>query len=102
MMFSSVSPGTYSITMKKTSSCFSAVVIGDDVGMADAGEQARLAQQLAEVEVLAVRHLDRDLLVDPGVLREVDGAEAAAAERRDDLVLAERLAPEEQCCASIR
>ena len=68
----------------------------DDVGVADAGEQPRLAQQLAEVEALAVRHLDRDLLVDPGVVREVDGAESAAAERRDDLVLAERLAPEEQ------
>ena len=64
--------------------------------MADAGEQARLAQQLAEVEVLPVRDLDRDLLVDPGVLREVDGAEAAAAERREDLVLAEGLASEEQ------
>ena len=64
--------------------------------MVDAGEQPRLAQQLAEVEALPVRDLDRDLLVDPGVLREVDGAEAAAAERRDDLVLAERLASEEQ------
>ena len=70
---------------------------GDDVRMADAGEQARLAQQLAEVETLAVRHLDRDLLVDPGVVREVDGTETAAAERRDDLVLAECLAPEQQC-----
>ena len=67
-----------------------------DVGMADAGEQPRLAQQLSEVEALAVRNLDRDLLVDPGVLREVDGTESAAAERRDDLVLAERLASEEQ------
>ncbi len=53
---------------------------GDDVGVADAGEEARLAQQLAEVQVLPMRNLDRDLLVDPGVLREVDGAEPAAAE----------------------
>ena len=68
----------------------------DDVGMVERGEQPRLAQQLAEVEVLPVRNLDRDLLVDPGVFGEVDGAEAAAAERRDDLVLAERLALEEQ------
>ena len=67
-----------------------------DVGMADAGEQPRLAQQFAEVEALAVRHLDRDLLVDPGVLREIDGTESTAAERRDDLVLAECLAPEQQ------
>ena len=43
-----------------------------------------------------MRNLDRDLLVDPGVLREVDGAESAAAERRDDPVLAEGLASEEQ------
>ena len=84
------------MTMKNTLSCFSAVVIDDDVGMADAGEQPRLAQQLAEVEALPVRHLDRDLLVDPGVLREVDGTESTAAERRDDLVLAECLAPEQQ------
>ena len=69
---------------------------GDDVGVVDAGEQPRLAQQLAEVEALPVRNLDRDLLVDPGVFREVDGAEAAAAERGDDAVLAERLASEEQ------
>ena len=84
------------MTMKKTLSCFSAVVIDDDVGMADAGEQARLAQQLAEVQVLAVRDLDRDPLVDPGVLREVHGTEAAAAERSDDPVLAEILTLEEQ------
>ena len=44
-----------------------------------------------------MRHLDRDLLVDPGVLREVDGAESAAAERRDDLVFTEQLTLEEQC-----
>src|SRR5262245_12151871 len=68
----------------------------DDVGMADAGKQPRFPQQLAEVEALTMRYLDRDLLVDPGVLREVDGAESTAAERRDDLVLAECLAPEQQ------
>ncbi len=31
-MFSSVSPGTYSITMKKTLSCFSAVVMATMLG----------------------------------------------------------------------
>ena len=92
---SSVSPGTYSITMKKTLSCFSAVMHRDDVGMVERGEQARLAQQLAEVEVLPVRDLERDLLVDPGVFREVDGAEPAAAKRREDPVLPERLPLEE-------
>ncbi len=62
--------------------------------MADAGEEPGLPQQLAEVEALAMRNLDRDLLVDPGVLREVNGAESAAPERRDDLVLPETLASE--------
>ena len=71
-------------------------------GMVERGEQARLAQQLAEVEVLPVRNLDRDLLVDPGVFREVDGAEAAAAERREDAVLPEGLAAEEHLMAVYR
>ena len=54
------------------------------------------AQQLAEVEILLpVGDLDGDLLVEPRVLREVDGAEAAAAERREDLVLADGLPAEE-------
>ena len=43
---------------------------------------------------LLVRDLQRDLLVDPGVFGEVHGAESAAAERRDDLVLPEGLASE--------
>ena len=63
--------------------------------MVEAGEQPRLAQQLAEVDALLVRHLERDLLVDPGVFGEVDRAEAAAADRRQDLVLADDLTAEE-------
>ena len=69
--------------------------------MIEAGEQPRLAQQLAEVDALLVRNLERDLLVDPGVFREVDRAEAAAADRRQDLVLADDLAAEEHLRASI-
>ena len=53
---------------------------GDDVGMAHRGEQPRLFEHLAEVEALLVRNLERDLLVDPGVLGEIDGTEAAAPE----------------------
>ena len=68
---------------------------GNDVGVADAREQPRLAEQLAEVEPLPVRYLDRDLLVDPGVLRKVNGTESAAPERREDFVLTERLAFEQ-------
>ena len=74
---------------------------GDDVRVRDAGEQARLAQQVAEVEVLPVRHLDRDLFVDPGVAREVYGAESAAAERGQDFVLAEDLSLEQHPRGSI-
>ena len=62
-----------------------------------AGQQARLAQQLPEVESLTVGNLDRDLLVDPGIVSEVDGTESAATERSGDLVFTECLAPEEQC-----
>ena len=97
MMFSSVSPWHVLHHDEEDVVLLLGGGDGDDVGMADAGEQPRLAQQLAEVEALAVRNLDRDLLVDPGVVREVDGTEAAAAERRGDLVFAECLAPEEQC-----
>ena len=81
MMASSVSPGMYSITMKNTSSCRSAVRTVTMFGWLRRGEQARLAEQLAEVQVLAVRNLDRDFLVDPGVLGQVDGTEPSAPER---------------------
>jgi hypothetical protein len=47
--------------------------------MIEPRQQPRLAQQLAEVEPLLVRHLERDFLVDPGVFRQVHRAEAAAA-----------------------
>jgi hypothetical protein len=69
---------------------------GDDVGMGDAREQTRLAQELAEIQILAMRNFDGDFLVDPRVLRQVYAAEPSAAEGRDDPVLAERLASEEQ------
>ena len=68
---------------------------GDDVRMVEGGEEARFAQQLAEVHVLAMRNFDRDSLVDPRVFRQIDGAEATAPECRDDAVLSYRLAAEE-------
>ena len=67
---------------------------GDDVRVAEGREQPRLAQQLAEVDALLVRDLQRDFLVDPGVLGEVDRAEASAADRRQHLVFADDLASE--------
>ena len=71
---------------------------GDDVRMAEGGEQPRFAQQLAEVEVLAVRNLDRDFLVDPGVFRKIDAAEAAASEGRKDAVFPDGLSAKEHRC----
>ena len=70
---------------------------GDDVRMVQRGEQARLAQQLAEIEILFVWNLERDFLVDPGVLGEVNRSKAAAADRRKDLVLADDLTAKEHC-----
>ena len=54
-----------------------------------------LAQQLSKVDRLFVRHLERDLLVDPRVLGEIDGSETSAADRREDFVFADDLAAEE-------
>ena len=68
---------------------------GDDVRVVEGREQARLAEQFAEVDALLVRHLEGDLLVDPGVVGEIDGAEASAADRREDLVLPDDLTAEE-------
>ena len=77
---SSVSPVTYSITMKKTSSCFSAVSIVTMFGWLIEASRRGSFSSLAEIEVLLVRNLDRDVLVDPGVFGEIHAAEAAAAE----------------------
>src|SRR5438093_1409594 len=67
----------------------------DDVRVIERSQQARLAQQLAEVDALLVRHLERDLLVDPGVFREVHRPKAAAADRGQNLVFAQDLSAEE-------
>ena len=74
---------------------------GDDVGMAHRREQPRFLEQLGEVEALLVGNLQRDFLVDPGVFGQVHAAEAAAAERRNDAVLADGLPAEEHVRASI-
>ena len=71
---------------------------GDDVRVAQRGEQARLAQQLTEVEILPMGNLDRDFLVDPRVFRQIDAAEAAAAEGREDAVFPDRLSAKEHLC----
>ena len=61
--------------------------------MVERGQQARLAQQIAEVDVLPMRNLDGNFLVDPRVFGEVHSAESAAAKRREDLVLSDDLTP---------
>jgi hypothetical protein len=58
-------------------------------------EKPRFLQHLGKIEVLLVRHLDGDLLVNPGVFGEEDAAETAAAERRNDSVLADGLTLQE-------
>jgi hypothetical protein len=72
-----------------------------DVGVAHRGQQARLLELLQEVHALLVGDLERDFLVHPGVVGEVHAAETAAAERRQDAVLADDLAAEEHLRASI-
>ena len=91
MRFSSVSPGTYLHHDEEHVVLLLGRRDRHDVRVVEAREQAWLPEQLAEVEILPVGHLDRDLLVDPGVFREVDAPEAAAPERREDLVLPEDL-----------
>ncbi len=68
---------------------------GNDVGMAHRGKEPGLLQHLREIEMLLMRNLERDLFVDPRVLGQVDGTEAAAAERRQNAVLPNELTAEE-------
>lgn len=69
-----------------------------DIGVTEAGEQSRFLEQLAEIDALAVWDLDGDLFVNPGVFRQIDRAEATAPDRREDLVFADFLTPEEHGC----
>src|SRR5688572_18226381 len=70
--------------------------------MAEAGKQPRFAQKFVEIQILSMRNFEGDLLVDPGVFGEINGAKAAAAEGRDDAVLADRLAAEEHVARQYR
>jgi hypothetical protein len=63
--------------------------------MTERGKKARLLQHLREIEVLLVRNLDGDLLVNPGVFGEEDAPKAAAAERRKDSILPDSLTLQE-------
>src|ERR1041385_4319449 len=67
---------------------------GDDVWMVHRGEKARFLQHLGKIQVLLVRDLECDLLVDPLVFGKEHAAEAAAAERRKDSILPYGLALE--------
>ena len=62
--------------------------------MVQRGQQAGLAQQIAEVDVLSMWNFDGDFLVDPRVFGEVNSAESAAAKWRQDLVLSDGLTTE--------
>jgi hypothetical protein len=67
-------------------------------GMAQRGEQARLAQQALRSRDSAMRNLDRDFLVDPRVFRKIDAAEAAASKGREDAVFPDGLSAKEHRC----
>jgi hypothetical protein len=67
----------------------------DDVGVVEGGQEARLLEQVVEVPALAVGDLDGDLLVDPGVLGQVDRPEAAGAQVGEDLILPDGLPQQE-------
>src|SRR5690349_3523456 len=73
---------------------------GDDVWMVHRGEKARLLQHLGKIQVLLVRDLECDLLVDPRIFGKEHAAEAAAAERRKDSVLPYGLALEKHVCGA--
>ena len=67
----------------------------DDVGVVEGGQEARLLEEVVEVPALAVGDLDGHLLVDPGVLGEVDRPEPAGAQVREDLILPDSLSQQE-------
>ena len=70
----------------------------DDVGMTERGEQTGLAGELAEVQILFVRDLDRDFLFDPRVFGEIHAAETATPQRRENAVFPDRLPAKEHLC----
>ena len=92
MIVSSVSPGTYSITMKKTLSCFSAVMTVTMFGWFSEASRRGSRSSSPKSRPCRCGTLMRDALVDPRVFGEIHRAEPAAAERLEDAVLAERLA----------
>src|SRR5687767_12217930 len=65
--------------------------------MVQRGEQSRLSKQIAEIDVLPMRNLDGNFLVDPGVFGEVNRAESATAKWRQDFVLSDDLTTEKHC-----
>jgi len=67
----------------------------DDVGVVEGRQEPRLLEKVVEVPALAVGDLDGHLLVDPGVLGEVDRPEPAGAQVREDLILPDGLSQQE-------
>ena len=65
------------------------------IRVVERAQEPRLFQHLAEIEVLLVRNLEGDLLVDPGVFGQVYRAETATAEGRKNAVLTDSLTAKE-------
>ena len=65
------------------------LVQGDDPGMGEPRRRARLALEAAAVDPIARDDLDRDLAIEPLVVRAPDGAEAAGAETSSEAIALE-------------
>ena len=65
---------------------------GDDVRVIEGGEETRLLQEIIFLAGLPMRHLDRDLLVDPGVAGEKDRSESSRTEVLENLIFPDILA----------
>ena len=73
----------------------------NDVGVVEGGKQSWLPEELGEIEILLVRHLDRDIFVDPRVAREVHNTESATTQRGCDLVLPKSLTAKQHLVGSV-
>ena len=96
MFFRGQTIGKYRILSSLGSGGFGTVYLAEDTWIdKKVALKVPHKQNLDSVEMLLVRNLQRNLLVDPRVFGEIHGAEAAAADGRQDAVFAEGLTPEE-------
>ncbi len=63
----------------------------NDILVVHRGQKPRFLQQITQLTALLVGDLDREFLIDPSIFDEIDRTEPSAAERLEDLILAELL-----------